>query len=744
MGWTLSSSPTALGLTVVFLTQLAAARTAEVTLDQVLGAKPADRARLVQEIADEGPAGVRCLQAEVAGRVLSESEHGQIEAFLVNTRAKLMGTSAADVRKLDRVGDYRRKAVWEDENEFLCRLLDGPAGRTDFGRAQVIEAFLRRYTRLAELPSDERWRYVGTVNPREVVRRLRRQPVGPELGAVLDEHLAVLLYHEWVSRIRGIRKLISEFICSPVVPRSTYETLRDVYVDSIRGNRPPRIRRTTDDVRTRDAAHPLRLRRDEPEAWPALDDDYTEALWQAPVARDEDRELIWRANLDVLLSNSADTAREAGQRIHRLLCLDAVPEQMTHAALSRTFELRDRLESRRRARIGKAFEPYLRQVPLSKPYAGSDYCWRQILAWWDGGGHNASPSRPLAQPLKAVACVALASGGDSERLTLLYADTAVEPEETAVTMRATPWGTFLFTVRARQLVDDKDALFVRWTCDLLRPDSFDPAVEKAPRYYVPGERVINGIHAYLAYPFAYNPDGPSHPGLVVMLIDRPKALQVPHKADLDWVFAEFYKRYPPGKSIPGMGGFPDGQERFLPLKHRLMIAERYYDGLGPPPPRSGSSPRDRLRRVAPFATRSGGTEALAYLREWVGQKWPGWQRLEPVLRECEELAKAAAAAGAGTAGQIAAIRDVKTRSSLLRALMEPERLGKMPEHERLELARAIVLEVLAREQDPGERARLDHALRKLTGKEFGYNPFATAEGQQEAIDGWIRWAREQP
>jgi hypothetical protein len=687
---------------------------------------------------------VRRLRAELAGGALSTDDRTTAENLIRTVRAQVMQVPAGQVEQLDAVGDYARRPAG-DENQRLCELLDGPAGRSDFGRAEVALAFLRRYVALAQLSATKRRPYAGTVNPREVLRRLLKEPIGPELSAVLDEHVHLLLYDDWVSHIDGVQKLTTSFVRGSDLSCGTYETLRDVYIETVRGKRASRVgpRMADGDGEPRTPTTRFALRRDDPRSWPALNDYYLLPLWEAAVAQPQDRQLIFDALVDAILQPvpNTDSYLAAWERLPMLLLPDVVPDDMVRAALDRLLPQLGQLNEFQRTSVLLGFEPVLCQAPSKRPQTMIASRWKEILEWWNRSGRTAGWRQPLQQPVKAVACVVFAPAGDATRATLLTAEVTIEPGRAARAVRQTPYGTLEFKARAWRLKDDKQTLFLRAGCALLPGEESDEPLDTGALPEPLGDPVPNGLHVHVAELFASNPGGPTHQALVVILTDRPELLDVPKQPDLDWAFDQFCKRFPPGEIIPCDGGFPGGQDAFIPHKYRVMIAEHYFDGLGSPPPDT-SSPVETAAHIALFAARGGGTKAVEYLRRWVREKWRYWERVQPLLAECEGLSKAAAAAADGLPGQVEAVRDPQTRAAALRRLTEPERLGRMSEKERAELARQIVLQVLAQEKDPGQRAVLDQALRKLTGKSFGYDPFAPADKQDAAVRDWVEWARQ--
>ncbi len=718
---------------------------AGVTLDQLLAAAPVERTQLIAELTDEGPAGLRRLRAEVERRPDNREESKQIAEILTGVRARLASVSPMLIRKLDSIGDYHDPQLW-DENELLCDLLDGSRGSGDCLRAETLRAFFRRYVNLVGLPAEQRAEWDRMTCPQEVLRRLLRHPLGPETVEVLDEHLPILLYHHRVRHVLGVQKLTAEYMNSPLLARGTYELLLDLLIQGVHGQRPQGERWMPGGARSLHPDGDATLERAETQAWPALGVAYLPVLWQARLARPEDRERLWSAGLDAMLNatGSEDTRRSLFRQLRAMLLGDLVPEEWVRALLERASDARDEWDSTRISVASTLLTPYLRQIPRSQKHGHSGTLrWQDVLNWWDAGGRTAPPARPLDAPLKAFACIILAPNGNAERLQILWTQTDVAPDRVSRAQRQTEYGVIDFCVGAKQLTWDESALFVTWGCDLWTADDIDAELENLPNNLRLGKQLWNGLSIDFCPGIAYVADARNHDGVMVMLIDKPEALSIPTEPDLDWIFAEFYRRCPPGARVCIIDLSSTGAARILPKKYQVMVVDRYYDELGPAGRRNATALLNRSRRMIPFATRSGGVMGLRYLRDWVDQKWTGWEKAEPLLLECETLARVSGAPEGERADFIEALRDPVLRAATLCELARPERLEQMTETQRVQKARAIALDILPTETDPAECARLDQILRVLSGEDFGYNPFASPTERKRALQAWISWA-EQP
>lgn len=715
------------------LTSAAAAR-AEVSLDRLLAAAPDERARLIAEVADEGSTGLKRLRGEAEGRAGVGEEPARIAEILLALRARLAGVSPETIRKLDGIGDYRSAQPW-DENEFLCALLEGPSGTEDGLRAEVLRAFYRRYVKLVELPAEPREEWDSLTKPREVMRRLLRHPLGPETVAALDEHLPVLLYHYRLLREAGTGKLTVEYINSPSLTRESYELLLDLFIEGMQGRRPYGECWAPHDS----DATPERTATS---AWPALGVEYLRALWRSPHAREADRERLWKAGVEAMLD--APTGNDMRGMLVRqwqaLLDENPVPEEWIRALLARASAARDEWDSRRIWAVCALLDPYLQQIPWQRERGGPEAPrWKDVLKWWDGGGSAISPARPLDAPLNAFACILLAPNADADRRELLWVKTEVAPGQVSRVQRRTDHGILSFRVEARQLTWDEGALFVSWDCELWTPNEYDAALGDPPDHARRGKQLRNGLFLDFRRGIGKLNGVRDHDGVVVMLIDKPEALSIPREPDLDWIFGEFYKRCQPGERICRIDLAADGMPRILPKKYQVMMIDRYFDGLGA---RNidGTSPLGAACELIPFATRGGGEMGLRYLREWVEQRWEGWEKAEPLLRECETLAQASKAAQVEVSELSESLCDPLLRAVALCELVRPGRLEQMSENQRRQTARAIALKILPTETDPAESARLDQVLRILSGEDFGYSPFAPPEERQRAVQAWMAWA----
>lgn len=697
---------------------------------------------VVEGLLEEGPSAVRRLRRELGTYEPSSDDHARLTRLLGCVRAGLMSVSEHDVRTLDGIGDYEECAPRRDENGLLVRILKLGAVQTDYGRAEVLEAFLRRYKSMADIPVEERGPYKGYTNPREVLRRIVAAPMGPEVAMVVDEHLHLLLFHAWISNIPGVYKLVVTFVQSEFISSQLYQTLLDNYIRTILR------KRTTEDSSGAYGSdgeprqsHEFALRRDAPESWPGVSGGLLVPLWRSAAASDEDRDRLFDALVQAAIQATPKdlNAGRASERFVQLLLEDLLTPKMVCVLVDRAVEAWEPLQPVHKKFIMRALMPILKTASVRGMYPNARG-WDRFWSFWSGGGREGPWTVPLDHPLTAIACVLLEEERGEAGVVFLSAHMVIEPGKTSRVRKYTPHGRLDCSIAVRRLPWDDQLLLVKAGCSgtLVDDPEEDLWVRQAEGDY--GQHVRNGLIAYLTESFAYNPDGASPKGLVLWLIDDADALSPPQVITAEWAFDQFHKRFPPGQLIPGCGSFPGQEDAFLPEKYRMRLAERYFDELPPADALERPPSVETAIRIAQFAAHRGNRCGIDYLAQWVANRWRGWRHLEKPLAECETLLRLSSGRTA-TAELAELIQDPNARATTLRKLLAPQYLDSLEADGKCRLAKLVVLDVLPGERDVGRQFQLIHLLRKLTGLTFGYRPLDEAAAQEAAIEEWAEWAK---
>ena len=253
-------------------------------------------------------------------------------------------------------------------------------------------------------------------------------------------------------------------------------------------------------------------------------------------------------------------------------------------------------------------------------------------------------------------------------------------------------------------------------------------------------RMRDGVHGRFNETFVYRGMGARNLRALVVLFIDAAPLADREQIDFDWFFRKMRERLPAGTQLHG--GFPGGPDEFLPTDFRMFLVRRFLEIVESPKYDSKRSVSyNSFIHVARFAFQQGDPYARKALETWTDKKWTGWKRVKEALEQCERMIPTDLAT-ASSSDMLALLDDPDRRDHLLRLLSKPEVREDLSPEDRNRLARGLVRRMLAVETRESKQFVVVVVLRKLTGKDFGYEPFGTTNQRVEAVQKWVDWAGE--
>lgn len=659
-----------------------------------------------------------------------------------SSRAEEMGISDRHVELLDSIhGDD----LWPSAGKSissLSRILEAGAVDTDLGRAEVLRVLLDAYEEQWSSLAGSHWNVDPNNYPREVLVPIFRRAIGPEETRVLDERIHLLLYHGWISKLRGMDKLVVRLIESEHLAPELYEALHAKMLETLR-----RSCRTSVDQDL--AGNPVQIvvSRSKPTDWPSLYRRLFLPLWDSPRATEAHRIALYDALEDAVVGKNRDLrwADTCSVYISWLQARRWITRDHVQRYFDRLFEL-PAPSPGDRARISYTLFPEVYEACPDWRGLGIKPSRAQLAEWWRGGGREAMWIQPFAKPKLARMFVLVEPDGEGESMVLLTAETAVEAGVVAETSCDSPWGPYRFRVRVMPSPREEGITlshlaisqeFVDWG---IPKELETPYAQHLPKT----EHIQAGIYAYIPQFAVLRPAVGYLGGLHVLFVqdaDTPPE-GVPH--DVDSLLTALCRDLPPGVVLHG--NFPGPGDEFLPLSTRLALARRYLDLVKGPEHRDewrrSSSMSNRFARLARFACEHGDDRGREALQKWISRDWPYVKTIKQALQDCEQLLVVAEAADESS--YLFDLLDEDDRKpELLALLFNEDVIAGLTDAERIELARLVVERLLRDQSDEALQFRIVVALRSLTGEEFGYAYFGQASVRATALKQWHGWALKQ-
>lgn len=661
----------------------------------------------------------------------------------VSERAQKIGVTDLHVQALDTVLDYNGGPDANYAILTLEKILSAGAVETDLGRAEVLRALFHVYEVLLNEPPDVRESFKPHGSPRQILVPIVGHEIGPEETRVLDERIHLLLYHGWISNIRGIEKFVFRLIESEHLAPSLYDTLHAKMLETLR-----RSCRTSAD---RDAAgQPVQLTfcRSQPAEWPCILHRLFMPLWDSPRATQGHRVALYEALEDALLGNNRNIewAQKCSVYVSWLRARNWITRDHIQGYFDRWFDSTDPVSQATElfsyTLFPEVYEacPQWRNPNTKPPLA-------QFVAWWRRGGREARWIQPFAKPTRARIFILFERSNEDETAVLLAAETAVEAGIVAETSCDSPWGPFRFRVRVMPSLREEGIILSHFAISQEDKDPWSPKDLETPvaRHLPKTYRMRAGTYARISEGFLYRPQSRNLSALFVLFVQDADISPdlVPH--DADSLMAALARQLPPDTNLHG--GFPDHNDEFLPLRYRLALTSRLLDIVDEPATadarRAPGVGYQALARQAHFACEHGDDKGREALQKWIDRDWRGAKHIKQALQECDQLLVTAAATGESSF-LFDLLDNDERKPEVVSLLFNDDVIAGLTDSERLELARKVVERLLPEQTDDAVQFMTVVALRGLTGKEFGYTYFGHASARTAALRQWREWAAKQP
>lgn len=641
----------------------------------------------------------------------------------LSRRARQMGVTDLELQALDAILNYKGGPDAKSAILALEKILSAGAVGTDLGRAEVLRALLHVYEVLMNQPADARRDFKPLGSPRQILVPIVRHKIGPEETRVLDERIHLILYHAWISHIRGIEELLARLIESEHLAPALYDTLNMKMLET--------LRRSCRASAERDVAGQpveITLSRSKSSDWPCIPHQLFRPLWDSPRATERHRNALYGALEDALIGENRNFAWADSCSVYVSWLRERkwITRDHIQRYFDRMFETADPKPGAT-DRIAYTLFPEVYEAGPHRKGSSAKPSRAKLKDWWRRGGREAEWTRSFAKPQRIRMFMLVDSGAADGSLALLTAETAIEAGVVAETSFDSPWGPFRFRIRVTPSVREEGILLSNFAISRDGTDSKLPWTA----------RISAGAYARINQNFLYLGRQRSPAALLALFVedaDSPPEL-VPR--DADSLIAKLGRELSPG--VPVSSEFPGREDAFLPMPYRLTIARRYLDVVEEPEWPRARSMYGKFAQLARFACEHGDDNGRKALQKWIDRDWPQSNHMKQVLQECDRLL-ATVAASEGSSILFDILNDEGRKSEVLALLLKSEVVESLTESERTRLAGQVVQRLLRGQTDEAKQYTAIVVLRNLTGQSFGYSYFGQASSRRAALRDWKRWA----